>query len=209
MKNMKQLITTLFACLLSLSLNAQTENSFNFELELQKSVESMTSIESDFTQIKHLDMFDEDVESKGKFAYKKEGKIYMNYLSPTDYTVIINNQKLKIVAGKAKTIMQLGENKAMNGLQDMITACMVGDLSRLKANYNIQVDDNLKNYTINIVPKSQSIREFINKIVIKLNKIDMSVDELIMFENENDYTKYIFTNKRFNQLTDETIFSVD
>ena len=36
--------------------------------------------------------------------------------------------------------------------------------------------------------------------ILKIDKKDMSVAELVFYENENDYTRYRFTSKRFNQL---------
>ncbi len=37
-----------------------------------KRLKNIESIESNFTQIKYLDVFDEKITSKGKFYYKKE-----------------------------------------------------------------------------------------------------------------------------------------
>lgn len=84
-----------------------------------------------FTQVKYLDVFDEKVTSKGKFYYQKTHKICMEYFRPMDYLIVINGSKLKIVSDGKKSIMNLSSNKMMAQMQDMLTACMIGDLSKM------------------------------------------------------------------------------
>ena len=50
--------------------------------------------------------------------------------------IVINGGRLKIVADGKKSVMQLNTNKMMHEMQDMITACMVGDLSRMNDSRN-------------------------------------------------------------------------
>jgi len=94
-----------------------------FESRLAKEAQTVESIESDFTQVKYLDVFDEKVTSKGKFYYQKTHKICMEYFRPMDYLIVINGSKLKIVSDGKKSIMNLSSNKMMAQMQDMLTAC--------------------------------------------------------------------------------------
>ena len=81
-----------------------------FENRLAKEAQTVKSIESDFTQVKYLDVFDEKVTSKGKFYYQKSNKICMEYFRPMDYLIVINGSKLKIVSDGKKSIMNLSSN---------------------------------------------------------------------------------------------------
>lgn len=109
----------------------------DFEKRLAEEAQTVQSIESDFTQVKYLDIFDEKVTSKGKFYYQKSNKICMEYFRPMDYLIVINGSKLKIVSDGKKTIMNLSANKMMGQMQDMLTACMIGDLSKMSSNYQL------------------------------------------------------------------------
>lgn len=180
-----------------------------FGNQLKATAEKLKSIESDFTQVKHLDMFDEDVVSKGRFYYLKDNKISLDYSRPLDYLIVINGSRLKIVADGKKSVMQLNTNKMMNEMQDMITACMVGDLSRMNSNYELKYQEDEHQYIVSITPRSKTVKEYVSAIEIRLSKADMSVDQLRMYENEADYTDYRFTNKRFNQIADESRFKID
>ena len=209
---MRRLLTLLIFTIAALGAAAQAggiADMKKFESRLKATSEQLTSIESDFVQVKHLDMFDEDVISKGKFYYVKDNKISLDYSQPMSYLIVINGGKLKIVADGKKSIMQLSTNKMMNQMQDMITACMVGDLSRMNDNYNLEYQENDNQYIINITPRSRQVKDYVSAIEIRLSKADMSVDQLRMYENEADYTNYKFSNKRFNQLKDQSRFVID
>nr|WP_239059593.1 outer membrane lipoprotein carrier protein LolA [Bacteroides sp. 224] len=179
-----------------------------FNKRLSTEAKTLTAIESDFTQQKYLDVFDEKITSKGKFYYRKENKICMSYNQPLNYLIVINNAKLKIVSDGKKSIMNLSSNKMMTQMQDMLTACMVGDLSKLTGNYELTYFEDAQYYRIKIKPTNKTIQAYIKEIDIQLDKKDMSVHKLRLLETETNYTEYEFYNKRFNALTDETVFSV-
>ena len=209
MKYLTLLFTLMLAAQVGVAQMHPIANMQQFESQLKSSAGKLTSIESDFTQVKHLDMFDEDVTSSGKFSYKKENKISLIYSKPISYTIVINNGKLKIVADGKKSIMSLNSNKMMNEMQDMITACMIGDLSNMSNDYILNYQEDNQQYLIKITPKSNSVKEYVSGIEIWLSKTDMSVDQLRMYETDTDYTDYKFSNKRFNQLKDESRFAID
>lgn len=211
-RTMKHLLTLLIFTTSALAAAAQVSDIADmqqFESRLKATSDKLTSIECDFVQVKHLDMFDEDVTSKGRFYYLKNNKISLDYSQPLSYLIVINDSRLKIVADGKKSVMQLNTNKMMNEMQDMITACMVGDLNRMNNSYNLKYQEDNSEYIIGITPRSRQVKEYISAIEIRLSKADMSVDQLRMYENEADYTDYKFSNKRFNQLKDESRFAID
>lgn len=104
--------------------------------------------------------------------------------------------------------MNLTSNKMMNQMQDMLTACMIGDLSKLSTDYELNYFEDQKNYLVKIKPVNTAVQAYIAGMDIYLDKKDMSVYKLRLSETATNYTEYIFRNKKFNSLTDEKIFSV-
>lgn len=142
----------------------------DFEARLLQEAKNIESIESNFTQIKYLDVFDEKITSKGTFYYKKSNKICMDYAQPMNYLIVINNNQLKIVSDGKKSIMDLHSNKMMNQMQDMLTACMVGDLSNMSPGYALEYFEDAHYYLIQIKPVSKAVKAYINQIQIYLDK---------------------------------------
>lgn len=194
------------------SMNAQQMKKITrlqeFESRLAKEAQTVHSIESEFTQVKYLDVFDEKVTSKGKFYYQKSNKICMEYARPMNYLIVINGNKLKIVSDGKKNIMNLSSNKMMGQMQDMLTACMIGDLSKMSSNYQLEYFENASYYLVKIKPTNKAVQAYIAGIDIHLDKKDMSVYKLRLSETATNYTEYEFYNKKFNSLKDETRFTI-
>ncbi|MBK5720101.1 outer membrane lipoprotein carrier protein LolA [Dysgonomonas sp. Marseille-P4677] len=209
MKHLYIYCLLIFTCLPQV--NAQMKkmkdiDAFNKRI-VQEAV-SVKSIESDFTQIKHLDLFNEDITSKGKFYYKHSDKISLDYNHPTKYLIVINGEKLKIVSDGKKNVVNLKSNKVMTEMRAMLTACMSGNISRISG-YSMEYFEDAGSYLIKIKPTNKSIQAYISGFDIYMDKKDMSVSKLRISENATDYTDYLFQNKKFNTLTDDKKFSVN
>ena len=210
---MKRLFTQLLLTFVAVSsLQAQQMKKINqmqeFDKRLSQETQTLQSIESDFSQTKYLDVLDEKVKSQGKFYYKKSNKIRMEYTSPINYLIVINGSKLKIVSDGKKNIMNVNSNKMMNEVQNMLTACTVGDLSKMSANYRLEYFEDAKSYLVKIKPISKTLQAYITSIQIYLDKKDMSVYKMILSETATNYTEYEFYNKKFNSLKNEAIFTI-
>ena len=200
MNYMKILLLLLFCAVLPMQAQQMKKLTQlkDFEARLLQEAKNIESIESNFTQIKYLDVFDEKITSKGKFYYKKSNKICMDYAEPMNYLIVINK----------KSIMDLHSNKMMNQMQDMLTACMVGDLSNMSPSYTLEYFEDARYYLIQIKPVSKAVQAYINQILIYLDKKDMSVHKLRLSETATNYTEYEFSDKKFNSLKDEAKFTI-
>lgn len=186
----------------------KVDNIQGFEKKLLQEAKTVQSIESDFTQVKYLDVLDTKVTSKGKFFYKKPSMICMDYARPMNYLIVINGGKIKIVSDGKKSVMNLTANKMMKEMQGMLTACMVGDLSQISSSYHQEYFEDSNYYLVKIKPISRAVQAYINMIQIYLDKRDMSVHKLRLSETATNYTEYTFYNKKFNSLRDDSKFSV-
>lgn len=202
-------LLALSVCRLSMAQEEKTLDTGLLMDKLSVMAEGLQSIESRFEQVKHLDVFDTEIRSSGKFCYKKENKICLDYQKPVPYLLVINESKIKIVSDGKTNRMDLGENPMMNEVGVLLTACMTGDFSGALNSYRMTAYETETYYRLSIIPVSEMIKAYIAGFDIKLNKKDLSVDFLRIQENETDYTDYIFTDKRFNALNDDAIFSVD
>ena len=212
-KKMNKYIYTFLLVVFCLPLAAQKDltplaSVTAFQERLKKEAASLSSIESDFTQEKFLDVFNEKIVSKGRFYYKQENMIRMDYTSPIDYQIIINWQKLKIVSEGKSNVVNLGSNQMMNEMKGMLAACMIGDLTVMSSAYRLEYYESPSLYVVKIRPVSKSVQAYISEIIISIDKKDMSVQTLRLSENAKDYTEYHFTNRKYNTLTSDEKFVI-
>lgn len=212
-KKMNKYIYTFLLVVFCLPLAAQKDliplaSVTAFQERLKKEAALLSSIESDFTQEKFLDVFNEKIVSKGRFYYKQENMIRMDYTSPVDYQIIINGQKLKIVSEGKSNVVNLGSNQMMNEMKGMLAACMIGDLTVMSSAYRLEYYESPSLYVVKIRPVSKSVQAYISEIIISIDKKDMSVQTLRLSENAKDYTEYHFTNRKYNTLVSDEMFVI-
>ncbi|WP_018108791.1 LolA family protein [Bacteroides propionicifaciens] len=211
---MKKISFTLLLYILGvLSVQAQhytpIKSLTDFESHLKETSGNLKTIESDFKQVKYLDVFDEEIKSSGKFYYKQLNKIRMQYDKPLDYLIVINGPTLKIRSDGKVATTDLGKNKMMQQVQEMIAGCMIGNLSGLTKNYTVDYLEDAKSYLLQLTPKSNAVKAYLYRIEMVILKADMSVDRLKISETESNYTEYFFLHKKLNQPIDENIFTVN
>lgn len=175
-----------------------------FQEKLKQQAEGISSIESDFIQEKYLSVFEDKIESTGRFYYREENQIRMDYFTPLSYEITINDQKLRMVSEGKAQVVDLGSNKMMKGMKTMISASMVGDLKGMEQDYKLTYFEDPLSYVVKIQPLSESVRAYIHEIGITFRKDNLAVSVLRLSETEQDYTEFHFKNQRYNTLkTDE------
>lgn len=199
-----------FIIILSVPLHAQMQpvkDIASIQQKIEQVAKDVKSIECDFVQTKHLEIFNEDIISKGQFYYRTEDKICLNYTNPSPYLMIINGEKIKIVSDGKKNIMNLKSNKVMKEMRGMLAGCMSGNLSEVKG-YEMEFYEDKQFYLIKVKPTNKDIMAYITQFDIYMEKSDMSVSKLRITEAGANYTDYQFSNKKFNTLNDDSKFSI-
>uniref|UniRef100_UPI003593F8A5 LolA family protein n=1 Tax=Pricia sp. TaxID=2268138 RepID=UPI003593F8A5 len=98
------------------------------KMSVRQQADATTTITSDFTQYKHLDFLSDDIESKGKLAFKTPDLVKWEYIEPFSHSIIFKNQTLYINDDGNKRHMDVGGNKIFTQLNQLITASIRGDL---------------------------------------------------------------------------------
>jgi len=209
---MKQYLITIVLLVLALSAFGQNRqkitNTTEFEKQLKSVSETTHSVESEFRQEKYMKVFAEKVVSFGTFYYRKPNKISLQYQKPMKYIITINGEKLQTISGEKKTTISLGSNKMMAQMRGLIEASMVGNISALSKDYELEYFQSATDYFIKITPINNSIKAYIKEIGITFDCKSMAVNQLRMTENNDDYTDYIFTNQKYNTLKNDEKFSI-
>ena len=99
-----------------------------FKKKLKEYSAKTQSIEAEFSQVKTLSVLSSSINSKGFFYYVSGEGIAMEYSSPQGDLMVMNSEKFKMVNGGKSTIVGLSSNPLMRQLNQMLTACFIGDL---------------------------------------------------------------------------------
>ena len=211
---MKQRILLLFLICFFLCNKADAQTDFrpvvsieSFKNRMAKESDSLTSIESRFTQTKYIRLLSEKIVSAGTFSYQKPDKVCLDYLTPMKYRIIINGNTIKIDADGKTNTFNAGSNRLMAQMSTLLSACMTGNLERLSSDYELTFEENEAQYRIAVVPRG-SAKAYMKRIDIFLDKKDFSVCQLKITESSDDYTEYVFTGQKKNVTFSDAKFAV-
>lgn len=180
-----------------------------FQQKLHKIAAETTSLQSDFIQIKHLDVLSEDIESNGKLFYKANNKLRWEYTSPLEYLIVLKDGKVSIKDEGKVSSYDLSGNKTFEKINEMMIGSIQGDLLVNEEDYDYDFQESSTTYLVILTPKQKEVQEFMKSINIYFSKKDYSVEQVKMLEQSGDYTLMKFKNKKTNASISDKTFSVN
>ncbi len=208
-KTSNSFIIVLLGLLISTSLSAQTKmtpvEANTLKASVKQQADATSTITSDFTQYKHLDFLSDDIESKGKLAFKTPDMVKWEYVIPFSYSIIFKNKTLYINDDGNKSNMDVGGNKIFTQLNQLITASIRGDLFD-DDQFDISYFKQDGNSLVHFIPKDAQFAEFIKAFHMTFNPAG-EVVEVKMIEPSDDYTQIIFSGRETNQPLSDADFT--
>ena len=179
---------------LSLACYAQnTDVEKLFQTELQEKNEDVIAIKCRFKQIRQVSYLAEPAVKEGDFAFTKPNDILLAF-DDGDYIKMTSEYFEMKTAGKvAKT--KVSSNPMLKNLSSILSTCVLGEFDKMSAGFNVEIEQQAKEWIVNLTPKQSKMAAKISNIIIAFNKADMSLNLLKMVEKSGDYTAYNFTDK--------------
>ncbi len=152
---------------------------------------------------------DEPLIASGKFYYKLDDKICLDYTKPSPYLIVLNGQKVKMVSGGKNNVYDMSSYQMVTTMKTMLSSCLLGDLSGLGNDYRMSVFEDNLSYQMEIEPRNRKMKKYIQKIEVVFDKKDASVNQLVVREPSGDYTRHVFTHKKFNVPLSDQLFAIN
>ena len=210
---MRRIVLLLVIIYSSLSLKAQypgytlVSDLVKFKSEFSAAAQKTASIKSDFVQEKNLSMLSEKIVSKGKFWFKKESQVRMEYSSPFEYLMIINKDKVFIKDGQKQNTISTKSNKLFQQINKITVDCVQGNVLN-NPDFKIRIFESRGAYLVELAPVSKGLRDFFQTINVTVDKKDYTVASIEMNENSGDNTIIRFTNKEANTNIPDALFAI-
>jgi outer membrane lipoprotein-sorting protein len=185
----------------------EVKNITSFQQELTKANTSIQDIVSDFTQVKNMSLLAEKIKSKGKFYYKKDDKVRIEYTQPFTYLLVMNSGQVMVKDEQKTSKINTKNSKAMQSVNRIMIDCMRGTVLQ-NADFKVTVFDNASVYMLNMVPVNDAMKKMFLQINVYLSKKSFNVDKLSMVEIGGDYTDMNFVNAQHNTGLNESLFKV-
>jgi outer membrane lipoprotein-sorting protein len=179
----------------------------SFKQQFAVASQKLTSIQSDFTQEKNLSMLSEKITSKGKFWFKKDNLVRMEYTNPFRYLMIINKNNVFIKDDQKENKISSRSNKLFQQINRIIVDCVQGTALDNK-DFSVKMFEGKDGYLIHLSPVVKSLKELFSNINVIVDKKDYSIVRMEMVEPGGDNTIMRFTNKQLNIPVADALFAV-
>jgi outer membrane lipoprotein-sorting protein len=210
---MRKLILIVLVVFQGLSLQAQypgytlVADLVKFKEQFSQAAQKTSSIKSDFVQEKNLAMLSEKITSKGKFWFKKESQVRMEYTSPFEYLMIINKDKVFIKDGQKQNTISTKSNKLFQQINKITVDCVQGNVLN-NSDFKVRVFESKGNYLVELSPISKNLKDFFKTINVVVDKKDYTVATIEMNENSGDNTTIRFSGKEMNSNIPDALFVI-
>lgn len=204
-------ILVLICCVISLQMQAQTgfkpvADMAPLKQQFAKAAQQTQSIQCDFVQEKNLSMLSDKIVSKGKFWFKKDNKVRMEYQQPSYYLLVINGKDIRIKDAQKENKVSGKSNKLFEQINKMTVDCVRGTVLD-NADFTTKATENAQYYRLEMEPVNKSMKEYFKSIVLLVDKQDYSVSKITMAELSGDDTTISFLHKQLNSNIPDAVFS--
>lgn len=192
-------------------LHAQTFISAKDAVALQKKIteasNKISTIQCDFTQEKNMSMLSEKAVSKGKFYFKKESKVRLEYLAPVKNLIVMNSGKMLMKDEKKSSQMDMHRSKVFQQLNNIIVGSINGSLFNGK-DFTVSLSESNSLVKVELKPISKMLKSFLSTIVLVLDKKDFTATRIEMNEASGDNTILSFSSKEINGNVEDALFAI-
>ena len=183
------------------------KNTYALKEALSKSNTTVQTVSSDFTQVKNMALLKEKIKSKGRFYFKKDDKVRIEYTQPYSYLMIMNGSQMLIKDEQKTSKINTGNSKMMQSVNRVMIDCMRGTMFQ-NPDFKVTALENTTTYLMQLLPVSPAIKKMFSDIEVYLDKKTLDVTQLVMTEQGGDNTTMVFTNTRHNAILNDQIFKV-
>jgi len=183
------------------------KNTEAFRQALAKTNAARETIASDFTQTKHLSLLEDKIRSRGKFFFRKEDKVRIEYTAPYTYLLIMNSGQVLVRDGEKTSRISTRSSKVLQSVNRIVIDCMRGSVFR-NPDFTVTVYENSAEYLLVLSPAAEAMKQLFRQIEVHMDKQRLDVTRLTMTETGGDLTDMDFTNTRHNVALNEALFKI-
>lgn len=182
-------------------------NMETFRTSFTTASQQVTSIKSDFIQEKNLSMLAEKIVSRGKFWFRRENLVRMEYQQPFQYLMIMNGNNVFIKDGQQENKVSVKSNKLFQKINKITVDCIKGSILN-NADFTVHAFESQQQYFLEMVPVAKGLSDFFSRIEVTIDRKDYSVTRINMIEAGGDNTVISFQQKELNSTISDAVFAI-
>jgi outer membrane lipoprotein-sorting protein len=172
--------------------------------ELKSAAGSVTSLNADFVQEKHMKILARPLVSSGVFYFQAPNSLRWEYRAPVRNILLMHDNRTEryVETGSGLTKETGAGLQAMQIVLEQISQWLGGRFDE-NPMFTTKLEPGPK---IVLTPKEKSFSRMIHHIDLVLSERPGIIDQVVIYENEDSFTKLVFKNAVLNQPIDADLF---
>lgn len=179
----------------------------DFKTKFTAASQKTNTIKSDFVQEKELSMLSEKIVSKGRFWFKRENAVRMEYTTPFQYLMIINNGKIYIKDSQKENKISAKSNKLFEQINKIMMDCVNGS-ALTNPDFSAKIFEGSNIYLVELTPVNKNLKNLFRNINLFVEKKDYAVSKIEMHESSGDNTTINYINREMNVSLPDALFDI-
>lgn len=198
----------LYLCLL---LSMACESAFALTLtELQRKLETVLTVEAEFVQTKHLQVFQNEIVLKGRMGLRREGAdLAWHVTTPIRYSVCFRGSVMTQwdETSQKTTTFDTASNPMLKALLDQMRSWFSGNLSEMQREYDLTLREapQTGRPVLTCVPKGE-LANFMKEIEIRFAEETGYIDSVKLVEASGDWSEIQFRDTKINKPLSDQVF---
>ena len=179
----------------------------NFKTQFAAASQKINTIKSDFIQEKNLSVLTDKITSKGKFWFKKDNLVRMEYTQPFTYLMIINGTNIYVKDSQKENKVSAKSNKLFQQINKIMVDCVRGEALN-SSDFTVKIFEGNNTYLAELTPVNKSMQALFRNINIIVEKKEFGVSKIEMHEPSGDNTIISFINRELNTTLADALFTI-
>ncbi|MCB2145516.1 MAG: outer membrane lipoprotein carrier protein LolA [Deltaproteobacteria bacterium] len=171
---------------------------------IRAAAKGVDSISADFVQEKHLPILAAPLVSTGRLLYRRPDSLRWEYTSPVKNILLMHDGTARRFAQSDQGLVEDASvhMQAMQFVMPEISGWLGG---RFEGNplFDASLDGANK---IQLVPKDAGMARFIQRIELLMSDRPGVIEEVVIFESDEAFTRMVFINTQVNPAIDDRLF---
>ncbi|MCW3117763.1 MAG: outer rane lipoprotein carrier protein LolA [Chitinophagaceae bacterium] len=180
----------------------------DFKAQFASAAQKINTIKSDFVQEKELSMLSEKIISKGKFFFRKQNAVRMEYTQPFQYLMIINGSKIYVKDNQKENKISAKSNKLFEQINKIMMDCVNGS-ALSSTDFTVKIFESNDTYLAELSPVNKNLKTLFKNINLVVAKKDYAVTKIEMHEPSGDNTTISFVNREMNITIPDALFAIN
>jgi outer membrane lipoprotein-sorting protein len=168
--------------------------------DLQQKTSSLKSVFFNFTQERHLKLFNEPLKSEGVMLISQPDQIRWETTAPYQSILLANHKSVaqfECTDGVWKKL-KLGFPQLLKRVMEQMVLMNHGKLDALTSDFTISMATNNVMAVMTLVPKNENVRGMLSSLEVRMAPDFSATRAVVIHEPGGDSTRIIFTSERRN-----------